>query len=334
MPWRVPPDARRRGARANPYHVWLSEVMLQQTTVAAVTGYFTRFIARWPTVADLAAAPDDDVMAAWAGLGYYARARNLLKCARVVAGEMDGRFPETVDGLRSLPGIGRYTAAAVAAIAFDRPATVVDGNVERVMARLFAETAPLPLSKQRLHDHAAALTPESRPGDFAQAVMDLGATVCTPRRPDCRNCPWRTGCAGFEAGIAAQLPRKAAKAAKPVRQAIAWAGFDAAGRILCIRRPPRGLLGGMLALPSSPFSRSSGPPEDIPPCPADWQSLGEVRHTFTHFHLVMDVRRAALDARAPEPRHADFIDPGRALAEMPTLFAKALTVAMTDAEQG
>lgn len=327
MPWRVPPDARRAGARPDPYHVWLSEVMLQQTTVAAVTDYFTRFLARWPTVADLAAADDQEVMAAWAGLGYYARARNLLKCARVVAGQMGGRFPDTPEELRALPGIGRYTAAALAAIAFDRPATVVDGNVERVMARLFAEDEPLHLSKKRLHEYAETLTPEARPGDYAQAVMDLGATICTPRRPACVICPWRDGCAARAAGIAEQLPRRGAKPEKPVRQAIAWAGFDPAGRVLCVRRPPRGLLGGMLALPASQFSSGSGNPEDTPPCPGDWRSLGEVRHTFTHFHLVMDVRRAELRDGAGDSAQPGFRDPRSAVEEMPTLFAKALSLA-------
>ena len=203
---------RARPARPDPYRVWLSEVMLQQTTVAAVQRYFAAFVGRWPTVAALAAAPDDEVMAAWAGLGYYARARNLLACARVVAGERGGRFPDTEDGLRALPGVGAYTAAAVAAIAFGRPAVVVDGNVERVMARLFAVETPLPAAKPRLRALAAALTPAERAGDHAQAMMDLGATVCTPTRPACGICPLVGDCAGRRAGIAGELPRRAEKA--------------------------------------------------------------------------------------------------------------------------
>ena len=327
MPWRVPPAARQDGVQPNPYHVWLSEVMLQQTTVAAVTDYFRKFIARWPTVFDLAAARDEDVMAAWAGLGYYARARNLLKCARVVAGEMDGQFPDTIEALCDLPGIGPYTAGAIAAIAFDRPASVVDGNVERVMARLFAEEEALPLAKKRLQDHAAALTPAQRPGDYAQAVMDLGATICTPRKPACILCPWRGSCAGHAAGIAETLPRRAPKTAKPVRQAIAWAAFSATGAVFCIRRPPRGLLGGMLALPATAFSSKSGPPDQTPPCAGDWETLGEVRHTFTHFHLAMEVRRSTVAVEPAINGAVGYVNPAQAVEGMPTLFAKALALA-------
>ena len=194
MPWRVPPDQRAEGVRPDPYRIWLSEVMLQQTQVATVTGYFQKFTTRWPDVHALANAPDEDILAAWAGLGYYARARNLIKCARVVRDELNGRFPETEEGLLALPGIGPYTAAAIGSIAFDLPLTVLDGNVERVMSRLRAETDPLPSVKEVLRIHAAALTPESRPGDYAQAVMDLGATICTPKNPACGICPWRDVC--------------------------------------------------------------------------------------------------------------------------------------------
>ncbi len=323
MPWRVSPGDRKAGVRPDTYHVWLSEVMLQQTTVAAVRDYFQKFIAAWPTVGALASAADDDVMAAWAGLGYYARARNLLKCARVVALDLGGRFPDNQAALQQLPGIGPYTAAAVAAIAFDEPAAVVDGNVERVMARVFAVETPMPDAKPLLKKHAAALTPGKRPGDYAQAVMDLGATICTPRNPACTICPWFTSCKGRAADIADALPRKAPKAAKPVRAAIAWAGFDSAGQVLVTRRPPRGLLGGMLALPSSAFSSRSGPPEDAPPVPAEWVAVGEVRHTFTHFHLVMEVRTALID-RAD----GDFMNADQAAGAMPTLFSKALALAM------
>ena len=202
MPWRVPPAQKVAGVRPDPYRVWMSEVMLQQTTVAAVKDYFHRFTTRWPTVSDLAAARDEDVMAEWAGLGYYARARNLLKCARVVVDEHGGVFPDTLAGLLKLPGVGPYTAAAVASIAYDLPAVVVDGNVERVMARLHDVHDPLPGSKPLLTDLAEALTPEARPGDYAQAVMDLGATICSPRNPACGICPWRDPCAAQTAGTA------------------------------------------------------------------------------------------------------------------------------------
>lgn len=206
MPWRTAPADRAAGQQPDPYRVWLSEVMLQQTTVAAVIEYFQRFTLRWPTVQDLAAAEDAQVMAEWAGLGYYARARNLLKCARMVAYDLDGEFPDRYDALLKLPGIGPYTAAAVASIAFDRPETVLDGNVERVMARLHDVHAPLPAVKPVLKEHAAVLTPEMRPGDYAQAVMDLGATVCTPKNPACGICPWRAPCAARLAGTAPELP--------------------------------------------------------------------------------------------------------------------------------
>ena len=317
LPWRVGPVARRGGVAPDPYRVWLSEVMLQQTTVAAVIGYFDTFITRWPTVSALAAADDADVMAAWAGLGYYARARNLLKCARVVTHEFGGRFPVTEQELKALPGIGPYTAAAIAAIAFDAPAVVVDGNVERVMARIFAETTPLPKAKSLLKAHAATLTPETRPGDYAQAAMDLGATVCTPRRPACGICPWHEGCAGRALGIAETLPTKAPRRAKPVRFGHVWCAFSPHG-IVTRRRPESGLLGGMLALPSSDWSEV---PDPAPPFPSSWQAAGEVRHTFTHFHLRLTV-------------HCATITSGRAVMSvdaaeeaMPTVFAKALRLA-------
>ena len=251
LPWRLPPGA---ADRPDPYRIWLSEVMLQQTTVAAVGDRFAAFVARWPTVGALAAAPDAEVMAAWAGLGYYARARNLLACARVVARELGGRFPDTEEGLRALPGVGAYTAAAVAAIAFGRRAVVVDGNVERVMARLFAIEIPLPAAKPRLVELAATLTPAARAGEHAQALMDLGATICTPKRPACGICPLVADCAARRAGIAAELPRRAAKPAKPVRRGIAYLAVRADGAVLVETRPANGLLGGMLGLPTSDWT--------------------------------------------------------------------------------
>ncbi|GMG82975.1 A/G-specific adenine glycosylase [Paralimibaculum aggregatum] len=318
LPWRIGPADRARGVMPDPYRVWLSEVMLQQTTVAAAGRYFHAFTRAWPRVEALAAAPREAVLEAWAGLGYYARARNLHACAGVVAAEHGGRFPETEDGLRALPGIGAYTAAAIAAIAFDRPAAVVDGNIERVMARLFAETEPLPGVKPRLRAHAAALTPAQRPGDHAQALMDLGATICTPRRPACALCPLRPGCAAHAAGIAGELPARAPKLARPVRHGHVWAALDGQGAVWVVRRPPSGLLGGMLALPSSDWTAAPGP-DPLPPVPGAWEAIGEVRHVFTHFALRLTVHRARID---PLP------GPGRERAAaadaMPTVFAKAL----------
>ena len=285
LPWRAPPGAV---LRSDPYRIWLSEVMLQQTTVAAVKDYFARFTTRWPSVGDLAAAPDGDVMAEWAGLGYYARARNLLACARAVVARHGGQFPADLAALRALPGIGPYTAAAVASIAFDQAQTVVDGNVERVMARVFAVQTPLPAARAELTALAAGLTPRLRPGDYAQAVMDLGATICTPRKPACGICPWVGGCAARQAGIAADLPRKTAKPAKPTRAGTVWLARRLDGALLLERRPDRGLLGGTLGFPGDGWDGAAG----VAPLAADWAVVGAVRHTFTHFHLDLTVQRA------------------------------------------
>ncbi|NCO21772.1 MAG: A/G-specific adenine glycosylase [Rhodobacterales bacterium] len=298
MPWRVSPADRAAGARPDPYRIWLSEVMLQQTTVAAVRDYFRRFTERWPTLAALAAAEDGDVMGEWAGLGYYARARNLLKCARAVVERHGGAFPDDHAALLALPGIGPYTAGAIAAIAFDAPETVVDGNVERVMARLFAVQTPLPPAKPELIAHATRLTPTHRPGDHAQAVMDLGATICTPKSPACGICPWMSRCAARAMGIAADLPRKLAKPVKPTRHGIAYVARRADGAWLLERRPDSGLLGGMLGWPGAPWGDTA---IAEPPLATDWHDPGmTVRHTFTHFHLCLAVRTAhvPLDARS------------------------------------
>lgn len=318
LPWRVPPGSDRV---PDPYRVWLSEIMLQQTTVAAVKDYFHRFTARWPTVADLADAADGDVMGEWAGLGYYARARNLLKCARRVVAEHGGRFPDRYQDLLTLPGIGPYTAAAIAAIAFDRAETVMDGNVERVMARLHDIHTPLPAAKPELRERAAALTPALRPGDHAQAVMDLGATICTPKSPACGICPLRADCAARRAGTAADLPRKLPKKAKPTRYGVVYLARRADGAWLLERRPDKGLLGGMLGWPGSDWGAQA---VEAPPVAAKWVTLpAEVRHTFTHFHLVLTVKYTdlGLDAR---PDSGDFIAqhafrPG----DLPTVMRKA-----------
>ncbi|MBT9384063.1 A/G-specific adenine glycosylase [Pseudooceanicola sp. CBS1P-1] len=326
MPWRVPPAARAAGVRPDPYHIWMSEVMLQQTTVAAVRDYFLRFTARWPTVADLAAAEDAEVMGEWAGLGYYARARNLLKCARAVVSDHGGQFPDTLAGLLSLPGVGPYTAAAVASIAFDRPETVVDGNVERVMARLHDVHTPLPAAKPALTALAAALTPATRPGDYAQAVMDLGATICTPRSPACGICPWRGPCAARLAGTAPELPKKTPKKPKPTRLGIAYVARRSDGAYLLERRPDRGLLGGMLGWPGSDWAEEIAP--HVPPLEADWQTLSaEARHTFTHFHLILQVRVTDVGLNAV-PRTGDFLPPEVFRpSDLPTVMRKAFDLA-------
>lgn len=329
MPWRVGPEDRRAGVRPDPYRVWLSEVMLQQTTVAAVRDYFRRFTARWPSVGDLAAAADADVMAEWAGLGYYARARNLLACARAVVRDHGGQFPDTEAGLRGLPGIGPYTAAAVAAIAFDRQATVVDGNVERVMARLHLVETPLPAAKAALTALAAAITPALRPGDHAQAVMDLGATICTPRKPACALCPWVDPCAARGAGVQADLPRKTPKGAKPQRQGIIWVAWRADGAILLERRPDRGLLGGMLGFPGTPWDTRAGGTAD-PPVMADWQEVeGAVRHTFTHFDLYLTVRVADVSLDAPALRGEFMPRAAFGPGDLPTVMRKVHDLAVS-----
>lgn len=324
LPWRIGPAERAGGVQPDPYRVWLSEVMLQQTTVAAVRDYFQRFTRRWPTVLSLAAADDDAVMAEWAGLGYYARARNLLACARTVAAG-GGAFPQDRAGLQALPGIGAYTSAAIAAIAFDRPETVVDGNVERVVARLFAVTDPMPRSKPALARLAATLTPGQRPGDYAQAMMDLGATVCTPRAPRCAVCPVEGFCAARAAGLTADLPRKEAKPDKPTRHGIAYVAIRADGAPLLETRPGRGLLGGMPGWPGTDWVSD---PEPAPPLPADWRVLpGTVRHTFTHFHLHLTVAIALVgDDVAPlRGRFRPGFDP----ASLPTVFRKVWDHAAT-----
>ena len=301
LPWRA-----EAGETADPYRVWLSEVMLQQTTVAAVKPYFERFTSRWPTVEALAAAADAEIMAAWAGLGYYARARNLLACARMVASEHGGEFPDSEEALRRLPGIGAYTAAAIAAIALGRRAVVVDGNVERVISRLHALKEPLPQARPRVRELADAMTPDGDSGDFAQAMMDLGATICTPRKPACGICPGRSWCMAFAQGEPERYPVKAPKPARPHRTGRAY-WLEHEGEVLLVRRPARGLLGGMLALPEEP------------PAEADWEEAGAVEHVFTHFSLTMTLMCARTGERPEGHWH-----PVETIAEagLPTLFAR------------
>jgi A/G-specific adenine glycosylase len=332
LPWRVSPKDRARGIAPDPYRVWLSEIMLQQTTVQAVGPYFAGFLARWPSVEDLAAADEAEVMKAWAGLGYYSRARNLKACAEAIASEHAGRFPRTEEGLRALPGIGPYTAAAIAAIAFDRPAAVVDGNVERVISRLRLIETPLPAAKPEIRAATADLVPEARPGDFAQAMMDLGATLCSPRKPACALCPWTDPCAARLAGIAETLPRKAPKAAKPTRRGMAFVAVRADGAVLMRRRPPKGLLGGMSEPPVSAWGETAamddlaGMPEDLARLSLDWRRrTGDVRHTFTHFHLELAIWRADAPMTAPAPDGWWWSEPGEIDGEaLPTVMRKAV----------
>ncbi len=312
LPWRALP-----GERADPYRVWLSEVMLQQTTVATVRPRFEAWVARWPDVARLAAADEAEVMAAWAGLGYYARARNLVRAARVVVAEHGGVFPDSEAGLRALPGLGDYTAAAVAAIAFGRRAVVVDANVERVVARLFRA-----VGKPAVRAAADAVTPEARAGDFAQGMMDLGSAVCSPKRPKCLLCPLEGDCAAHAAGEEEAFPVKAAKKARPQGVGtIFW--VEREGRVLLVRRPDKGLLGGMRALPTGPWV------DDAPglagaPVESDWLMLNEtVAHGFTHFtlELALAVARGGEHAAPAESEWWPVDD--LPAAGLPTVFAKA-----------
>jgi A/G-specific adenine glycosylase len=322
MPWRALP-----GERADPYKVWLSEIMLQQTTVAAVGPYFARFLERFPTVEALARAKLDEILALWQGLGYYARARNLHRAAQVVARELSGRFPDTIAGLLKLPGIGDYTAAAIAAIAFDRPEAAVDGNVERVMARLNAVEAPLPAAKPALRELARRLVPAARPGDFAQALMDLGATICVPRAPRCLVCPWSEACQARARGLAEALPRKLAKRPRPIRHGVAFILVDRSGAVLLRRRPEKGLLGGMMEVPSTGWAEKAPSAREAAaaaPAPATWRVLpGIVRHGFTHFELKLTVWAARVARR---PRAKGVWCPGEELAAqaLPTAMKKIL----------
>jgi A/G-specific adenine glycosylase len=304
LPWRSTP-----GETADPYRVWLSEIMLQQTTVKAVRPRYAAFLRRWPNVAALARAELGEVLGAWAGLGYYARARNLHACARDVADRHGGKFPETEAELRKLPGIGGYTAAAISAIAFGRRATPVDGNIERVVARLFAVTTTLPEAKSAIKALAETLTPARRPGDFAQAMMDLGATICTPRRPACGLCPVRTDCRGYAVGIAERLPYRDEKGERPLRRGATFVAIRPDGAVLLHERPPHGLLGGMLETPSSPWAerKSNGRSwRSHAPLEADWRKIpGLVEHTFTHFHLELEIYRADVGRDAQPKRAAE-----------------------------
>jgi A/G-specific adenine glycosylase len=325
LPWRSRPGE----PTGDVYRIWLSEIMLQQTTVAAVGPYFTRFTEQWPDVTALASADLADVMTAWAGLGYYARARNLHACARLVVAEHDGVFPASEAGLRTLPGIGHYTAAAIAAIAHDEVCAVVDANVERIIARFGAIRTPLPAARNAIRSIVSDFVPDKRAGDFAQAMMDLGATICTPRKPNCSDCPIREGCSGFAAGKPEHFPIKPPKKPKPIRYGTTfWLECD--DRALLIRRPSSGLLGGMRALPSGNWNES-GPDLANAPLDCAWRPCGTVSHTFTHFSLELNVVAASVltsDVAAGEWWSIAAIED----AGLPTLFAKAATLAKAQRE--
>ena len=327
LPWRTSPTDILSGVKPDPYHVWISEIMLQQTTVAAVKRYFEVFMTNWPTLSDMAQAPQEDILKAWAGLGYYSRARNLHKCAQVIQRFHNGRFPEDEKKLLDLPGIGPYTAAAITSIAFGHHAAVVDGNVERVLSRRFALLTELPALKAEVKPLMGELTPDDRPGDFAQAMMDLGATVCTPKSPACGICPWMDVCEGRKQGIAATLPRKAPKKVKPTRKGMAFLLMDGDGHVLLRKRGDKGLLAGM-SEPMTTEWTEDGAMEDVclAPISANWERAGQdVKHTFTHFHLLMSVWLAPAPAGFELPEGYWWSSPDDLEGEaLPTVMKKAL----------
>ncbi|MGH6993627.1 MAG: A/G-specific adenine glycosylase [Caulobacteraceae bacterium] len=317
LPWRA------REGRPDPYRVWLSEVMLQQTTAAHAAPYFLAFTRRWPSLAALAGADDSEVMAAWAGLGYYARARNLLAAARTLRDDFGGSFPRSSEQLRRLPGVGPYSAAAIAAIGFSEAVVAVDANIERVIARLFAIRTPLPAAKTKIRELAGRLLDPHRPGDWTQALMDLGATICQPRAPRCGSCPLKRDCAAFALGLADELPRRAKRSARPLRRGVAYLA-ERNGAVGLVRRPAKGLLPGMLGLPTTDWRSEPWSAADAladAPFAAPWRDAGSIIHVFTHFRLELDLWRAEaaddVEGLAWTPR-------GEALAGLPSVFAKAV----------
>jgi A/G-specific adenine glycosylase len=325
LPWRAP-----AGQRPDPYRVWLSEIMLQQTTVKAVGPYYANFLARWSTVEALAAAPLDDVLKLWAGLGYYARARHLHACAKTVAERHGGQFPQSEAELRTLPGIGAYTAAAIAAIAFDAPAVPVDGNVERVVARLFAVEDELPSAKPAIRALAATLAPAARSGDFAQALMDLGATICTPKKPLCAFCPWSGLCIAHARGETESFPRKAEKATGRLRRGAVFVAVRADGAVLARTRPEKGLLGGMTEVPTTEWVHDFDAATALRHAPLSgltWRRVpGVVTHTFTHFPLELIVHTAGVAARSRAPHGMRWISAAEIAGEaFPNVMRKVLT---------
>lgn len=333
LPWRVTPSEQTRGIRPDPYRVWLSEIMLQQTTVEAVKSYFTAFVARWPNVRAMANASEDDILRAWAGLGYYSRARNLKKCADLVATRYGGKFPGNAAALKELPGIGDYTSAAIAAIAFGENAAVVDGNVERVISRLYAIDTPLPAAKPQIRALMAEMTPSDRPGDFAQAMMDLGATICTPRRPACAICPVNDNCIALATRDPEEFPVKAPKAEKPIRTGAAFVAMSGDGAIFLRKRKGEGLLAGMTEVPGSPWTaRIDGDATvNAAPFPASWKPAGSITHVFTHFELRLSVYRAE-NVSERLAANGWWSAPDELAGEaLPTVMKKAIAAAVPDA---
>jgi len=326
LPWRAKP-----GKASDPYRVWLSEIMLQQTTVAAVTPYYRAFLKRWPNVCALAGAPLDDILGAWAGLGYYSRARNLHRTAHTVASEHSGVFPATAAELRKLPGIGAYTSAAIAAIVFTEPVAALDANGERVMSRLFAVKERLPKSRAKLLALAQQIIPHDRPGDFTQALMDLGSAICTPRKPVCGKCPLARQCRAFALGLAEKLPRKMAKRVRPLKRGAAFVALDASGAVYLEKRPENGLLGAMLQPPLSKWQKifpRAAQAIEIAPFTGKWSKRsGIVRHGFTHFELEMEVYVARFKSR-PNGEGRWYSPDELPSAALPTVMRKVISHAL------
>ncbi|MGB7286798.1 MAG: A/G-specific adenine glycosylase [Salaquimonas sp.] len=335
LPWRVPPKQSKDGLRPDPYHIWLSEVMLQQTQVATVRDYYLKFLRYWPSIEDLAKAEPDDVMKAWAGLGYYSRARNLKKCAEMVAGQLNGNFPSRIDELKKLPGIGEYTSAAIASIAFGKPVPVVDGNIERVMTRLHRIDKPVREAKEIIKTLVADILPKDRPGDFAQSMMDLGATLCTPKNPACSLCPINQSCNAFAAGDMELYPVKVPKQERPTRKGAAFVIQNAKGQILLRKRADKGLLGGMSEVPGTVWTARIDGQTGLEALPflGKWQHCGIARHSFTHFHLELEVWHLQDVSRAIDEGWWSDMDQlsGEAL---PTVMRKVIILALPDAFKG
>ena len=328
LPWRIPPAKSAAGLKPNAYHVWLSEIMLQQTTVKAVEPYYDIFTIKWPTITELAAAKDEEIMAAWAGLGYYSRARNLIKCARIIVRDYNSIFPEDEKVLLELPGIGSYTAAAIRTIAFNKEANVIDGNIDRIISRLFAIMTPISLSKNKIKLYAASMLPKNRFGDYAQALMDLGSQICTPKNPNCTVCPIKSKCSSYKKGITSTIPYRIRKKPKPIRYGYVFVILTKNNSILLERRPDSGILGGMLAFPTTSWGES----KELnlsPPIQANWTVLSEkVYHTFSHFHLELMVVRGVVNKLPFEYLEVslDAFNP----KSFPTLMRKVFNIGLQD----
>ncbi len=319
LPWRVRPEDREAGILPDPYAVWLSEVMSQQTTLVHATPYWEKFLKAFPTVSELAAAERETVLSMWAGLGYYARARNLHKCANVVSTEFGGVFPTDEKTLLTLPGIGPYTAATIAAICANEPTNIVDGNVERVISRIFACEEALPRGRKTLRNLAGTLVRDNRPGDYGQALMDLGAIICTPKSPSCKSCPWAAWCQAYNSNRMTDFPKKVKKKAVPIRYGYAYV-LTSGPYFLVEQRPDEGLLGGMLGVPTSEWGRK---PQDHSGAPLkrNWELCGSVEHIFSHFRLRLDVFTAELKQRCDG-------DWARDTGGLPSVFAKVVDQAI------